>query len=63
MYYCTAFGFTEEEVFTALEECSLFEKKEEVKFWYGRFIFGEQGDIYNPWSIINLIDTERLDVY
>ena len=24
---------------------------------------GEQRDIYNPWSIINLIDTEKLDVY
>ena len=61
--YCTAFGFTEEEVFAALEEYGLFEKKEEVKFWYDGFIFGEQRDIYNPWSIINLIDTEKLDVY
>ena len=46
--YCTAFGFTEEEVFAALEEYGLFEKKEEVKFWYDGFIFGEQRDIYNP---------------
>ncbi len=61
--YCTAFGFTEEEVFAALEEYGLFEHKEEVKFWYDGFIFGEQRDIYNPWSIINLIDTEKLDVY
>ncbi len=61
--YTTAFGFTEEEVFTSLKEYGLSEKKEEVKFWYDGFIFGEQGDIYNPWSIINLLGKRKLDVY
>ena len=43
--YATAFGFTEEEVFAALEQCGLGEEKEKVKEWYDGFVFGEQGDI------------------
>lgn len=37
--YATSFGFTEEEVFAALEECALGGEKEEVKHWYDGFIF------------------------
>ena len=51
--YETAFGFTEEEVFNALDEQGLSEKKQEVKSWYDGFTFGDSRDIYNPWSIIN----------
>ena len=51
--YADSFGFTEKEVFDALDECGLSEKKEEVKRWYDDFVFGNQGDIYNPWSILN----------
>lgn len=61
--YATSFGFTEEEVFAALEECGLSEKKEQVKTWYDGFIFGEYRDIYNPWSILNFMDTEKLGTY
>ncbi len=61
--YATSFGFTEEEVFTALEECGLSDKKELVKHWYDGFIFGEYKDIYNPWSIINFLDTGKFTTY
>ena len=61
--YAAAFGFTEEEVFTALEEFGYNEEKEEVKRWYDGFIFGEQKDIYNPWSILNFLDTGKFDSY
>ncbi len=61
--YATSFGFTEEEVFAALEECGLSEKKEEVKNWYDGFIFGEHRDIYNPWSILNFLDKRKLGTY
>lgn len=61
--YATSFGFTEEEVFAALEECNLTEEKEEVKRWYDGFIFGKQKDIYNPWSILNFLDTESFGTY
>ena len=50
--YTTSFGFTEEEVFAALEEQGLETEKTEVKRWYDGFIFGTQRDIYNPWSIL-----------
>ena len=61
--YETAFGFTESEVFAALEEYGMSEEQEAVKFWYDGFIFGKQRDIYNPWSIINLLDKRDIDVY
>ena len=61
--YATAFGFTEEEVFAALEECGYGDKKEEVKRWYDGFIFGSWKDIYNPWSIINFLSKGKIDTY
>ena len=61
--YATAFGFTEEEVFAALENCGWKEDKEEVKCWYDGFVFGSQTDIYNPWSILNFLDTGLLATY
>ena len=61
--YTTSFGFTEEEVFAALEECGLGEKKEQVKLWYDGFIFGNHSDIYNPWSILNFLDKGKFTTY
>ena len=61
--YATAFGFTEAEVFRGLEECGLSEEKAEVKYWYDGFIFGEQKDIYNPWSILNFLDKKKYATY
>ena len=55
--YATAFGFTQEEVFSALDEFGLSDEKEGVKRWYDGFIFGNHSDIYNPWSILNFLDT------
>ena len=40
--YADAFGFTEEEVFTALEEYNLSDKSSEVKRWYDGFTFGHK---------------------
>ena len=61
--YATAFGFTEEEVFMALESCGLEAEKDEVKRWYDGFVFGSHTDIYNPWSILNFLDTGVLATY
>ena len=61
--YATCFGFTEEEVFAALEKCGLSDEKGEVKRWYDGFIFGEHKDIYNPWSILNFLDTKNFTTY
>ena len=62
--YATSFGFTEEEVFAALDECGLGEEREGVKAWYDGFVFGKHSDIYNPWSVLNFLDTKgQYDTY
>ncbi|MBQ4521731.1 MAG: AAA family ATPase [Lachnospiraceae bacterium] len=61
--YATSFGFTEEEVFDALDACGLGEEKEKVKEWYDGFVFGKHKDIYNPWSILNFLDKGKYTAY
>ena len=61
--YASIFGFTEEEVFGALEQFGMEDQKEEVKRWYDGFIFGTQKDIYNPWSILNYLDSKSYKTY
>ena len=61
--YETAFGFTEEEVFKALDEQGLSDKKNDVKIWYDGFRFGSKNDISNPWSIINCLDKKKIALY
>ena len=61
--YATAFGFTEEEVYKALEDYGYRDTKELVKTWYDGFTFGSISDIYNPWSILNLLDTGKIGIY
>lgn len=61
--YETCFGFTEQEVFCALETMGMSEEKQLVKSWYDGFVFGSQKDIYNPWSITNYLDKKQLRPY
>ena len=61
--YEDSFGFTEEEVWAALQECGLYEKRQAVKDWYDGFTFGKRKDIYNPWSIINYLDKRCFSTY
>jgi len=60
--YASHFGFTEKEVFAAMDEFGL-ANKEEVKQWYDGFSIGELKDIYNPWSITNFLDERKLKPY
>lgn len=61
--YETCFGFTEQEVFCALETMGMSEEKQLVKSWYDGFVFGSRKDIYNPWSITNYLDKKQLRSY
>ena len=61
--YADCFGFTEKEVWAALEEFGRSEEKEEVKNWYDGFTFGKRSDIYNPWSILNYLKTGKFSAY
>ena len=61
--YAECFGFTEKEVFAALEEFGLAGEKEKVKEWYDGFTFGSHRDIYNPWSITSFLDKKQIRPY
>ena len=60
--YADCFGFTEEEVFAGMDECG-YTDRETVKSWYDGFTFGSKTDIYNPWSILNYLDTGEIKTY
>ena len=62
--YAKSFGFTEEEVFAAMDEQGIpASEKEKVKFWYDGFTFGKVTDVYNPWSITMYLDERKFDTY
>ncbi|MCC8051531.1 MAG: AAA family ATPase, partial [Clostridiales bacterium] len=61
--YETCFGFTEQEVFDALDTYGFSAQKEEVRRWYDGFQFGSQKEIYNPWSILNYLKFGEFSPY
>ena len=61
--YEDSFGFTEQEVFHALDDRGLGDQKEAVKQWYDGFTFGSLKDVYNPWSITNFLDQKEIRPY
>lgn len=61
--YAEVFGFTEKEVFDALDRFGLGARKSDVKHWYDGFTFGRQRDIYNPWSITKYLDEQKFNLY
>ena len=46
-----------------IKDFNIQEDKEEIKKWYDGFVFGKVRDIYNPGSIINLLDTGKFSTY
>ena len=62
--YAAYFGFTEKEVFKALDLTGMGGQKQGVKQWYDGFTFGGCTDIYNPWSITSFIaNAGKYDTY
>ena len=61
--YADCFGFTQDEVYDALDEYGLSDQKLAVKEWYDGFTFGRYTDIYNPWSIIKFLKSGELASY
>lgn len=61
--YADCFGFTEEEVFAALDDFGLKKNRELVRQWYDGFIFGKHRNIYNPWSITNYLKEKKIKPY
>jgi len=58
--YETAFGFTADEVASALEEFGLEGRMGDMVSWYEGYTFGTSPGIYNPWSIVNVCKDGRL---
>lgn len=61
--YADCFGFTETEVFDALEKYGMSDRQGEVQTWYDGFSFGNKKDIYNPWSITCFLKEKKLRPY
>ena len=59
--YSEYFGFLPAEVDGLLEKYSV-ENKEEVKQWYDGYSFAGT-EIYNPWSILNVLDDKKIQPY
>ena len=56
------FGFTENEVQTALKNFRAYDNKEQVKQWYDGYNVYDV-TIYNPWSIINFLKNQKFGTY
>ena len=60
--YSDFYGFTQEEVEKALKNFNIEYELPEVKAWYDGYRFGNS-EVYNPWSILNFIQSEELRAY
>lgn len=62
--YSTSFGFTENEVFTAVDEQKMTaDDKNTIKMWYDGYTFGESTNMYNPWSVNMYIKEGKASSY
>ena len=59
--YSEYFGFLPKEVDILLDRYGI-ENKEKVKNWYNGYNFGGT-EIYNPWSILNVLDDKIIQPY
>ena len=57
--FADCFGFTDEEVDQLLNYYGLSGKYPELRSWYDGYRFADT-EIYNPWSILNYIDTASI---
>ena len=55
--YQTSFGFTQDEMDSALGEYGLAGRRDEVREWYDGFTFGGVGHVYNPWSVTKFLES------
>ena len=56
------FGITESEIEKALKDFDLEFELQDVQEWYNGYLFGDI-KVYNPWSIINFLNDEKLKPY
>ena len=56
------FGITESEIEKARKDFDLEFELQDVQKWYNGYLFGDI-KVYNPWSIINFLNDEKLKPY
>ncbi|MBO4334842.1 MAG: AAA family ATPase, partial [Desulfovibrio sp.] len=54
--FADKFGFTVNEVERLLKDANLSEKKDVIQEWYDGYRFGQEGEIYCPWDVLQYID-------
>ena len=57
-FYTDKFGLLEYEVEAALQTYKMDNKIDSVRRWYNGYHVGKTERVYNPWSILNLIDNK-----
>ncbi len=55
--FSNAFGFTDSETLTLLEDYGMKDCYDEVSHWYNGYRFGKTV-LYNPWSVLSYIDNQ-----
>ena len=60
--FADTFGFTQDEVNTALKYYNLEPNKDLIKEYYDGYHYGNF-EIYNPWSILNFLNEKQLKYY
>ena len=60
--YTDIYGLTEEEVEKSLKDYGIEAEISKVKDWYDGYKFGD-GEVYNPWSILNFLQDKELRAY
>ncbi len=53
--YANVFGFTQAEVDAILDKAHLSSKREDIRAWYDGYRFGNNQEIYCPWSIMKYV--------
>ncbi|RUS31197.1 hypothetical protein BC938DRAFT_478277 [Jimgerdemannia flammicorona] len=64
--YANKFGFTEGEVALLCKLHKVDTPMDDVRSWYSGYRSGEHSSLcslYNPWSVIRLCETKKLDMY
>ena len=60
--YEDCFGFTKDEVEAACEYFGAGDSMDEIEEFYDGYRFGQKS-LYNPWSIVNYLESGRLEAY
>lgn len=61
--YATVFGFTQDEVDYIMDEYDMDAEKDEIKNFYGGYTYGNNRQVYNPWSILSFLEKREYRVY